>query len=137
MIHTPLRRASLKSGGPLRKRRKTRKRTIAKSTLDALWSKRIRERDEGCMLANGECLGNLEAAHMYSKQAYPAVRWDLGNGNALCSKHHFFVHANPVKAGRFYEERWGRLHLDTLWIKAQAGGKVDRAAVKADLEGGE
>lgn len=81
------------------------------------------------------CAGNLEACHMYSKKAYPNIRWDLGNGNALCTKHHFFVHQNPVMAYRFYESRWGRAHIDSLWIKAQAVGKVDRAAVKAYLLG--
>lgn len=128
------RRGRLQSGGPLRKRRRTRKGRIAMSTLDALWSLRVRERDNAtCQMVSPECAGKLESAHMYSKQAYPAIRWDVGNGNALCSKHHFFVHANPVQAGRFYEERWGRTHLDTLWIKARAIAKIDRYAVKAEL----
>lgn len=139
----PLKRKTrLHSGGRLRPRRKTRKGTVKVTTLNTLWGQRIRERDKGCVMAlwgyipAGGCVGKLEAAHMYSKQAYPNVRWNLGNGNALCSKHHFFAHANPVQAGRFYEDRWGRAHLDSLWTLARAVGKIDRHAVKAYLLSG-
>lgn len=122
---------------PLRKRRKTRKGQIPESVLDALWSKRIRERDLVCRYGSYnylDCAGHLEAAHMYSR-TYRNIRWDLGNGNLLCTAHHFLLHRNPVHAGRVYELLWGRDHLDSLWIKAQAVGKVDRAAVKAYLLG--
>lgn len=134
MIRTSLRRRTpLRPKAGLRPRRKTRKGRIPVSVLDALWSLRIRERDKACIFPRAGglgCAGKLEACHMYSKKAYPHLRWDLDNGNALCTRHHFFMHQNPIHAGRCYEARWGRLHLDALWMRAQANGKVDRIAVR-------
>lgn len=126
----------------LRKRRKTRKGQVSISTLNDLWGEVIRRRDKTCQMCGElaapfaplECAGNLEAAHMYSKKAFPSTRWDVDNGNALCTRHHFFVHTNPVAAGRFYEARWGREHLDSLWIRAIATAKIDRHAVRESLK---
>lgn len=136
MTRTSLRRSS----SPLRKRRKTRKGQVPEAVLDGLWSKRVRERDEACrlmgqMLVMGHVCGvrPTQAAHIYSR-VYRQIRHDLDNGLGLCAACHFFVHRNPVMAGRMYQEILGRKKLDTLWIKAQAVAKIDRHAVKAHLQ---
>jgi len=75
-----------------------RPRGCSNSTLDRLWSLRIKE------LAEHRCevcgtTENLEAHHVQPRKMY-SVRWDLDNGVCLCHRCHklggFSAHKNPL-----------------------------------------
>lgn len=56
-----------------------------------LWSRYIRMRDGGSCLNCGSDR-QVEAHHIFRKTIYPAGRFELGNGVALCRKCHWFLH---------------------------------------------
>ncbi|MWV13733.1 HNH endonuclease [Pseudomonas sp. R-28-1W-6] len=58
----------------------------------ALWSRFIRLRDGGCCLSCGSG-EQVQAHHVFRKTIYPAGRFELGNGVALCRKCHWLLHA--------------------------------------------
>lgn len=67
--------------------------------LDALWSLRVRERDNRCMLCGGYVgeINRLQAHHWIITRAQSSkYRWDLRNGVSLCYGCHIHqVHSNP------------------------------------------
>ena len=67
--------------------------------LDALWSLRVRERDNRCMLCGGYVgeINRLQAHHWIITRAQSSkYRWDLRNGVSLCYGYHIHqVHSNP------------------------------------------
>jgi hypothetical protein len=63
-----------------------------KQELDALWSKRVRQRDKKCALCSK---GKKLAAHhwVHAKSRSNLYRWDLHNGITLCFTCHIhYVH---------------------------------------------
>lgn len=56
-----------------------------------LWSRFIRMRDRGVCLNCGSGQ-QVEAHHIFRKTIYPAGRFELGNGVALCRKCHWYLH---------------------------------------------
>lgn len=75
---------------------------------DAMFSRYIRDRDEGCRAAGTNsgptCSGYLQCAHIISRR-YRAVRWDEDNAVALCAAHHMFWTHRPLE--------W------VVWVNAQ------------------
>lgn len=67
--------------------------------LDALWSKRVRERDNRCILCGGHInnIKELQAHHwILTKNQSSKYRWDIRNGVSLCYGCHIHqVHAHP------------------------------------------
>lgn len=67
--------------------------------LDDLWSKRVRERDNKCILC-GKYTGevkSLQAHHwILTRKQSAKYRWDIRNGVSLCYGCHIHqVHTNP------------------------------------------
>ena len=53
------------------------------------WARGIKMRDGWkCKLADSTCRGRIEAHHIYPWAKYPAKRYDVTNGIALCRHHH-------------------------------------------------
>ena len=67
--------------------------------LDALWSLRVRERDNKCILCGGYVndIKHLQAHHwIVTRNQSSKYRWDLRNGVSLCYGCHIHqVHSNP------------------------------------------
>ena len=66
-------------------------------------------RDSGCCVR--PC--NLDAHHVFSKKAHPALRYVRANGIAVCRKHHRLAHQEPNWFLWWFErefpERWAAL----------------------------
>jgi hypothetical protein len=95
MKRTPLRRATpLRRKKPLRVRRR-------KAVQDAVFARQIKERDGwACrltMLHHGECRGQLQCCHIFGKQAYPHLRYDLDNAITGCAKGHLYGTYRPFE----------------------------------------
>lgn len=78
--------------------KKTEKQNL-RDKLDALWSKKVRERDKKCILC-GKHIGDvksLQAHHwILTKKQSAKYRWDIRNGVSLCYGCHIHqVHAHP------------------------------------------
>lgn len=53
------------------------------------WRKKVWERDNyKCRIANGDCLGRLEAHHILGYTDHPELRYEINNGITLCHFHH-------------------------------------------------
>lgn len=67
--------------------------------LDALWSLRVRERDQKCILCGKYIndIKSLQAHHwIVTKNQSKKYRWDIRNGVSLCYGCHIHqVHSNP------------------------------------------
>ena len=78
--------------------KKTEKQKLIEK-LDDLWSKRVRERDNKCILC-GKYIGevkSLQAHHwILTRKQSAKYRWDIRNGVSLCYGCHIHqVHTNP------------------------------------------
>ena len=63
----------------------TKPRKYWKDKADALWSKKIKERDRRCIICGSIC--NLQAHHIISRRCY-STRYLLKNGATLCDVCH-------------------------------------------------
>ena|ERR1039458_2888759 len=65
------------------------------------WRGKVFERDNfTCQMKDDTCSGPLNADHIKSWRDYPELRYDVGNGRALCSSHH---QRTPNYAGRVFK----------------------------------
>lgn len=97
------------------------KRSSRRRYADMLWSRVINERDKFCQMADDDCDGRLEAAHILGKQmggARYATRWDPDNGVLLCQVHHRRFDGVFDKwrwaEERLGEQRWAELQDQAL-----------------------
>lgn len=78
--------------------KKSRSCGLSNSTLDKMWSKKVRDlAGNKCELCN--CSEGLNAHHINGRKNYN-TRWYIGNGICLCNNCHqksmFSAHKNPV-----------------------------------------
>jgi hypothetical protein len=126
----------------LRQRKKTRsarpRRTTLRNRADALWSKVIRLRDGECQAQRVHgiiCSGTLQGAHLIPRR-YMSVRFDEGNGVALCGAHHTYFTHFPLEWADWIERRLDpKLWRDLRAIAMAARGGSDYEAIIERLAG--
>jgi hypothetical protein len=126
---------------PLRRRSE---RQVKLDKLHDLWREVLLARDGAQCSASGRggirCGGGLQAHHIYSKGAWPALRYDLENGVLCCRNHHlYWVEVAPApETGPWLERLLGSDLLERLAMRARASkaGKtrLDLKAVRLWLE---
>jgi hypothetical protein len=111
-----------------------RTRTSLRNKADALWSKRVRERDGSCRrCGKGPPEVVLQAAHVVPRRYY-AVRFDLRNGLALCLGCHKWQTEFPIQGRRFLVDAVGPGLFEELETLAEAPhDKPDYEAILAGL----
>lgn len=88
--------------------------------LDAVWSKKIKERDKVCQVPG--CRETyLNSAHVIGRLNYP-IRWDLRNGIALCVAHHRDYDEHRPYMLEVVEEKIGNTNMWELEDKAKIVG---------------
>ena len=91
------------------------------TTLDSLWSKRVKEKGVCELCANGyeanTAYRNLSAHHFHGRRNH-SVRWWIPNGIPLCDDHHmknkFSAHRNPAWFQKVMVEIRGEEWLEAL-----------------------
>ena len=86
--------------------------THARETADRLARISVMERDRYTCQRSG--LEAHDVHHIFTKAAWPSLRWEPDNLIALTRDAHVWWHANPAEAGSWFAEkfadRWARLH---------------------------
>lgn len=83
--------------------------------LFKIWSNHVRIRDGKCLLCGS--VERLQAHHLFSKQFYKGIRYDIINGITVCASCHRFkgatekgsFHHSPIPNVKFkeaYPDRW-------------------------------
>lgn len=69
------------------------------------WVKLVKSRDKfKCALQNDECLGNLEAHHIFNWRNYKELRYVVSNGITLCHFHHPKKHKEEERMIPIFQE---------------------------------
>lgn len=66
----------------------------------------------------------MQAAHIFGKQAFPAIRFHRWNGICLCQRHHFMAdNSHRIQFSRLAEQLHGVERIDALisWAAAPRG----------------
>jgi len=90
--------------------------------IDAIMSKRVRERDGYKCRHCGPKYGlkwPVFHHHIFGKKAHPATRWEISNGISLCYHCHVSAHASPEDFRRWVISWLGEEKYEALYIKAQ------------------
>lgn len=90
-----------------------------KRRATSLWGEFIHERDRVCQVC-GKADGKLDAHHVMVRQ-FNATRTYEPNGVLVCFRDHQMLHSDPMRAVRFYTERFGELGYEALRRKAYEG----------------
>jgi hypothetical protein len=124
--------------------RKSSSRGLTHTALHKLWREAlIRERGKRCEaegMGGMACTNVIQAHHIYGKETWPRLRYDLENGALCCSAHHgFWVHRAPAnEVAPWLVRICGHERLDRLSLKAMASkgtkSKMDLVAEKLRLQ---
>lgn len=109
-------------------KRKKSRRAYLIGQLDAITSRKVRERDGNRCRKCGRtpCYHH----HIFGKKAHPATRWAMENGVAVCFVCHRDAHASPEDFRRWVLSWMGEAAYEALYVRAQM-----RASFKeCDLE---
>lgn len=112
-------------------KRKPRRLVIraTKRSADTEFSRTIRKRAgwkcERCGTYYGPKAGTrLHCAHIFSKGAFPHLRYDPDNVIALCYRHHrWWAHIDPVDFTEWVQKHIGEAKFEALKTRAHQGGK--------------
>lgn len=86
--------------------RRSRRASLARQCA-ALWSAAVLRKFGGeCWLWSRSCSGPIDAAHVFSKKACPAVRYDPDFGLPTCRSHHR-LYGNGPEWQALVRARWG------------------------------
>jgi len=110
------------------KRVKTSRKASLKKSLDAIISRKVRDRDGNHCKKCGRtpCYHH----HIFGKAAHPSTRWEIDNGVSVCFRCHRDAHASPEDFRRWVISWMGEVEYEALYVKAQM-----RASFKVcDLE---
>lgn len=100
-------------------KRKKSRRSYLIGQLDAITSRKVRERD-GNKCRMPRC-GNTRVFHhhIFGKKAHPSTRWEIDNGVSLCFQHHVDAHASPEDFRRWVIGFMGEAAYEALYVRAQ------------------
>lgn len=69
------------------------------------WRKEVYTRDNWkCRIFNGDCIGRIEAHHIFNWVDYPELRYEVGNGITLCHYHHPLKWEEEIKLSPYFKE---------------------------------
>jgi hypothetical protein len=98
------------------KRKKSRRSTLIKQ-LDAIVSRKVRDRDGNvCRRCGRE---RVFAHHIFGKKAHPSTRWIEENLLSVCFGCHRDAHASPEDFRRWVLSWMGEVAYEALYVKAQ------------------
>jgi hypothetical protein len=108
-----------------------KKNRLKRQTLDATFSKLVRERASWCCQRCGKYATGqqLHCSHLISRR-YNAIRWHPLNAVAHCASCHLYLGDRPLEFGRWIESEIGSDNWDLLKERAQTDGKYSAPALK-------
>lgn len=117
--------------------RKISKKGLKKKCHD-LWREAVFTRDnytcQVCGTKYPPKSRGLHPHHIFTKGGYPAFRYELDNGIALCCGHHRgFAHAKPREFDDFLVAKYGQEWLDALRSRANQAVKVGYERIIAEF----
>ena len=100
------------------------------SAADTAFSKAIKLRDNYTCQKCGIVRDRMECSHIHSRR-HRTIRWDAMNAITKCHSCHRWWHENPTEAGRWFEGKYGTLHVELLLEKKRNPVKVPKSEEKA------
>lgn len=100
-------------------------------SLDAAFSQYIRTRDPICKICQSAKTENC--AHIYSRKAYPAIRYDKENALGTCFNCHRWGHDHMKEWGWIMESMFGKAYLRKLRYRGRLKRYKDYQSILKEI----